>query len=91
MEDSDGTLILTVGEPSGGTLLTLEIARELGRPHLVVDLDADPEPAETAGWIADAGIATLNVAGPRESGAPGVGTRAEAFLREALGSDRARR
>jgi hypothetical protein len=81
VEDSDATLILCVGEPSGGTLLTLNFAREVGRPHRVVDLDANPDPAETEAWIAEAGIATLNVAGPRESGAPGVGARAEAFLR----------
>ena len=38
--DSDATLILYRGRIAGGTELTLRLARQHGRPHLVVDLDA---------------------------------------------------
>src|SRR5215472_15217202 len=42
VEDSDGTLIITFGEASGGTARTIEFCQELGRPHLIVDVDAVP-------------------------------------------------
>ncbi len=40
VRDSDATLILCRGGPSGGTELTLRLAQQHGRPCLVVDLDA---------------------------------------------------
>ena len=81
VRDSDATLVLTRGRPSGGTALTLGFARRQDRPSLVVDLGA----SEGAGaWIVAEGIATLNVAGPRESTAPGIYAEASAFLRELL-------
>lgn len=73
--DSDGTLIICTDRPSGGTLLTLRLAKQHGRPHLVVDLDDPPEPGAVIQWLAKNGIATLNVAGPRESQAPGISVR----------------
>ena len=82
--DSDGTLILTCGEIGGGTALTLELALEHGRPVLVVDLDAEAAREPVREWVAAHGIATLNVAGPRESGRPGLRARAEAFLTDLL-------
>src|SRR5437660_8666127 len=36
VRDSDGTLILVRGRPTGGTALTLASARRLGKPVLVV-------------------------------------------------------
>jgi hypothetical protein len=38
VRDSDGTLILNSGELAGGTAQTVEIARRLRKPFLVVDL-----------------------------------------------------
>jgi hypothetical protein len=38
IRDSDGTLILTRGEPAGGTLLAIEECRSTGKPHLVINL-----------------------------------------------------
>ena len=91
VRDSDGTLVLARGSPSGGTALTIEIARRLGRPFLVVDLAGDPDPAPAARWLAEAGIGVLNVAGPRESQRPGIGEEARAFLeRLLLGTEPAR-
>lgn len=84
VRDSDGTLVLTVGEPSGGTCLTIEAAEQRQRPLLVLDLALSPDPQVAKDWIELHGIEVLNVAGPRESTAPGVITRAAAFLRELL-------
>jgi hypothetical protein len=86
VRDSSGTLIITFGRPRGGTALTVTLARRLGRPHLVVDLDAMPPPpaARATLWIRSQGLCVLNVAGPRQSDHPDVGRRAAAFLEEAL-------
>jgi hypothetical protein len=66
-------------------LLTLEFARCLGKPHLIVDLEAGPDAAAVRAWIAERGVRVLNVAGPRESESPGLQARARALLEAALG------
>ena len=81
VRDSDGTLILTRGAPTGGTALTLRIARSLGRPVWVVDLARTRAVVPLARWLKEHHIRTLNVAGPRESSCPGVGVAAAKFLR----------
>lgn len=73
--DSDGTLVVCLGEPSGGTLETVRFARHLGKPLLVVVGAQTVAPAlarRAADFVAANSIAVLNVAGPRESGWPGA-------------------
>lgn len=70
VEEADGTLVLHRGPLSEGTLLTLEICRELGKPVCLVDANASsPEMAavEAMDFIERHGIERLNVAGPRRS------------------------
>lgn len=86
---SDGTLVLTAGPLRGGTAFTLELARERGRPTLVLDLGEEPDPARLAEFVRAHGLRRLNVAGPRESLSPGIYERALRFLLEALTSIRA--
>jgi hypothetical protein len=69
---------------AGGTELTLRLARQHGRPHLVVDLDAAVEPDEVRRWLEEHAVETLNVAGPRESQSPGIGAMAKDFVRSVL-------
>jgi hypothetical protein len=85
VRDSDGTLVLHAGRPRGGTALTLRLLDRQRKPVLRVDLDQSPDPRTLTDWIASRGIGVLNVAGPRESECPGVGSRAKRFLEEALG------
>ncbi len=86
--DSDATLILIHGQPTGGTALTIDIARELGRPLLVADPD-DPAAGETVmQWLVANHVVSLNVAGPRESIEPGIYGQAAAFLKRLLSAKR---
>ena len=87
VQDSEATLVLTVGEPRGGTALTLRLARAAQRPVLVVDLNrgqASLEAQRVRAWLREHAVARLNVAGPRESSSPGVAERAAGFLRLVL-------
>jgi 23S rRNA pseudouridine1911/1915/1917 synthase len=81
--DSDATLILYEDRLKGGTLLTRRICRRLAKPHLVVRIDRD-DPGGTRHWLAEQRPATLNVAGPRESTAPGIFQRSLVFLLRVL-------
>jgi hypothetical protein len=75
VEDSDGTLIVAPGEPVGGTRATLVHATRTRKPVLVVDpaeFIGDTDLAAIADWLEDHGVRVLNVAGPRESGHPGI-------------------
>ena len=68
--DSDATLILSHGPLQGGSLLTLEEARKLGRSVLHIDLAATPQSAaarQLCDWLRHVDPSTLNVAGPRAS------------------------
>jgi len=84
VRDSDGTLVLTRGRPRGGTALTASLARRAGKPMLVVDLEGPPDAVEVRAWISGSAVRVLNVAGPRESEAPGIHDQAAAFLRGVL-------
>lgn len=82
VRDSCATLILLSTAADAGTRLALACARELARPHLVVDLAQTTDPRPVLGWLADRGVRVLNVAGPRETSAPGIYAAASGFLRE---------
>jgi len=52
--------------------LTANLARQIGKPCLIVALEAGIEPATFRDWLEANSITVLNVAGPRESKRPGV-------------------
>lgn len=81
VRDSDATLILYRGALSGGTQLTADLARRLGRPLCVRDLTLRLDPEEILSWLLTNGIRALNCAGPRESGAPGIQGETVVLLR----------
>lgn len=69
--DSDGTVVVTREGVGDGTTLTIECAQRYHRPHLVLSLDAPPDTEAFWKWVQDNRIKVLNIAGPRESFAPG--------------------
>jgi hypothetical protein len=94
VRDTDATLVMSWGEPGGGTRETCRIALELGRPLLIIDLDAaDPSDAarRILAWVQSLDhVERLNVAGPRGSHAPLAYERARETLRMVLGAGRGR-
>ena len=92
VRDSAATLIFSFGEPTGGTALTLKLARNSGKPHLAVDLEVTPPDVAAARvreWLAQTGVRVLNVAGPRASSEPRIAAAVTSVLSAALGaSDR---
>jgi putative molybdenum carrier protein len=80
VRDSDGTLVLTRGRPSEGTAFTIEAAKRLGKPCLVLDLLDRPSPDTVREWANAHAVRVLNVAGPRESRCPGIYEEASSFL-----------
>lgn len=84
VRDSDATLILTRGEPAGGTRLTLDLAQAANKPYHIVDLKRTHSPLAALRWLESKRPGVLNVAGPRESNAPGIYGEAKTFLNNLL-------
>jgi predicted Rossmann fold nucleotide-binding protein DprA/Smf involved in DNA uptake len=80
--ESDATLILYRRKMRGGTALTARLARHHGRPCLALDLEAGAEAAAIRRWLIEHDVQVLNVAGPRESEAPGIHAQATELLRQ---------
>ena len=75
VRDSDATLIICRDEPTGGTALTIEYCKQLGKPFEVYQLKSggtswldgqDSSPMRLLDWINSHTVKVLNVAGPRE-------------------------
>jgi hypothetical protein len=73
VRDADATLVVTHGQPTGGTALTIHLAIQLGKPCRVVDLARSDAPAPIRRWVRLHQVGILNIAGPRESTFPGIG------------------
>ena len=70
VRDSDGTVVFSHGEVSGGTKWTVEVSGRLRKPLLCLDLSTQPVEAAAdrlLEWTAAEGVEVLNVAGPRAS------------------------
>lgn len=80
---ADATLVFAARPCGAGTRLTIETCREAGLRHVVVawgPAGLDATAAEVADWLVSNRVGTLNVAGERESVAPGIGRRVETLL-----------
>ena len=92
--DSDATLILTRGEPSGGTAETIEFCKQHQKPYRVYDLAQNVADLLPPHWVVELLIElvnetgrdtpVINVAGPRESKCPGIQAEATGILTNAF-------
>lgn len=83
--DANGILILYAHRLYAGTRHTLNLAADLGRPSLTVDLTLDPDPADVLAWFArfNKGV-VINIGGPRESNSPGIYEQSVEYLQRLL-------
>lgn len=73
--DSDGTIIISHGDLTGGSALTMRLAKEHNRPCAHIDLDkvSITEAVKfISSWLVLFKIETLNVAGSRASKHPEI-------------------
>ena len=85
VRDSDATLILTRGPLRGGTALTAGLCRKEGKPCLIIDLEKlsrEDALSQVWGFLQRERPWALNIAGPRESGAPGIYRETRSLLRK---------
>lgn len=88
VKDSDGTLLFTYGESTGGTALTVKLAKLHRKPVYVFDLKqsgAGHDPHSVLQWGHANNVSVLNVAGPRESEQPGTRNLVEAVMLRVIG------
>lgn len=83
VRDSDATIVFFKKRISGGSLLTAQVAKRLGRPLMVTEISS-ARPRVIQEWLRGTSIEVLNVAGPRESEAPGIYDAARSVLVELL-------
>jgi len=79
--------VFAYGPPTGGSAFTVTCAETVTRPALAIDLNASS--AFGACLLLDAFVRhvrprTLNIAGSRESAAPGIGNRVREVVRRVL-------
>ncbi|MGB5054217.1 MAG: putative molybdenum carrier protein, partial [Nitrospirales bacterium] len=70
VRDSDATILITRGAPTGGSAFTVEVAMRLGKPVFHVDLNResmDQVVPQVCRWLQDLYPEILNVAGSRAS------------------------
>lgn len=80
VRDADGTLILYREPLEGGTALTWQLAVEMEKPVLLIELGFPPVFEAFRLWLRDNSIRTLNIAGPRESQRPGITKETKSLL-----------
>lgn len=83
VRDSDATLIFTLdAKLDGGSKRTAAFADRLGKPWLHVRPGVHPK--YVVRFLVKHGVKTLNVAGKRESAAPGIGELVRLVLSQAV-------
>tara|TARA_Y100000034_G_scaffold43496_3_gene53126 strand:- start:42365 stop:42853 length:489 start_codon:yes stop_codon:yes gene_type:complete len=84
VKDSDGTIRIAKNFNSPGEKCTLKAILQYERPYIDVSM-SDPRPiSEVVAWLRENKIETLNVAGNRESTAPGIAAFAEEYLMQVI-------
>jgi hypothetical protein len=86
--DSEGTLLISRGSPTGGTDYTRKMALKHGKQLLHIDLSLGQKMSDAgsliASWVEMNRIETLNVAGPRASNDPSIYIDAVNIMTHAL-------
>ena len=92
--DSDGTVVFSFGSLTGGSKATAGDCRRFNKPYLVIDAElttATEAAVLLAVFLLSHQIQTLNVAGPRASGQPGIYPFVSDTLKRLLATKRRKR
>lgn len=87
---ADATLVFTFGDLDGGSELTVLYAGSVGAVYLHVQVRPGKNPTcippinDVRRWLVACDVKTVNIAGNRESKAPGIGVAVETVLLEIL-------
>jgi hypothetical protein len=93
VKDSEGTLIVSHGEMTGGSDFTREMAKKHNKPWMHVDaneLTVEAAVQFVRAWISGNEIKVLNVAGPRASKDPQIYSTTKKILRSVLSASDAK-
>lgn len=84
--DSDATLVFYCDVVSGGTSLTIALAKKQNKPLLAIDVGSSlfSVAEQIENWIAEHSIQVLNIAGPRLSSSPELPDRIRPILNAVL-------
>lgn len=81
-KDSDGTIRIASNFDSPGEVCTLKAIEQYNKPYIDVEYRQPRSAQEVANWIRENNIDVLNVAGNRETFAPGIQRFVEEYLTE---------
>ena len=87
VRDSDATVVLSHGKPSGGSALAMEVANRIGRSVVHIDLSVMSVPdaaRQLREWLAIERPKALHVAGSRSSEDPEIFDAVKRVLASAL-------
>ena len=84
LEETDATLVFAIDPDSDGTRLTIDHAKRHGRSFRVVNPFAATAITDVEQWLNETRPTVLNIAGNRESKAPGIQRQVERVLQAAL-------
>jgi len=86
VEESQGLLVFTDGEPDNGTILAIDHAEKQNKPIYIIHLSMNVEDQETGilDFLEDQQVTIVNIVGPRESNSPGIYRKTKSFLIELL-------
>ena len=87
VKDSDGTIRIAKNYDSKGEICTLKAIQHFEKPYFDIDPNNPPDPQEVRNWIKENNIEILNIAGNRESKAPGICKFTVKFLTEVLNDE----
>jgi len=84
VQDTDATLILSTIELVAGTLLTARLAQAANKPCIAVNPASPDAVPHVRAWLVAHEPRLLNLAGPRETEAPGIYDLTHAFIHHLL-------
>ena len=84
VRDSDGTLAIYRQHLRGGTAYAVEMARQLGKAVLAIDMNSPPPVSTVVDWVSRHQLHVIHIGGQRESTSPGIYVQARAFIADVL-------